>query len=89
MNPKQLCHSFLPETANITPTNVIYRVSCKIALYENWVIRARELVGRFILASNEVSIDPETLLEYYKSRIQLNGDSSFSKISGSMFQKSI
>jgi transposase len=47
---------------------VIYSVSCRIALDENWVIRERELAGRFILASNDTNIDPETMLEYYKEQ---------------------
>lgn len=47
---------------------VVYRVSCKIALDEGWVLRTREHAGRFILASNDTSIDPETMLEYYKEQ---------------------
>ena len=48
--------------------DIIYSVSCRIALDENWVLRERELAGRFILASNDTSIDPETMLEYYKEQ---------------------
>lgn len=47
---------------------VVYRVSCKIALDEKWVSRTREQAGRFILTSNDTSIDPETMLEYYKEQ---------------------
>ena len=47
---------------------VVYSVSCKFALDENWVLKTREHAGRFILASNDVSIDPETMLEYYKEQ---------------------
>jgi transposase len=50
------------------PCDVVYKVSCKIALDEDWVLRERELAGRFILASNDTSIDPETMLEYYKEQ---------------------
>ena len=53
---------------NDEPCDVVYSVSCKIALDENWVLREQELAGRFILASNDTSIDPETMLEYYKEQ---------------------
>ena len=47
---------------------VVCKVSCKIALDENWVLRTREQAGRFILTSNDTHIDPETMLEYYKEQ---------------------
>lgn len=48
--------------------DVIYRVSCSFTLDETWVLRERELAGRFILASNDTGIAPETMLEYYKEQ---------------------
>jgi len=48
--------------------DVIFRVSCSFTLDENWVLRERELSGRFILASNDSNINPETMLEYYKEQ---------------------
>jgi len=50
------------------PCDVVYSVSCRIALDENWVLKERELAGRFIIASNDTRIDPETMLEYYKEQ---------------------
>jgi transposase len=32
------------------------------------ILPTREHAGRFILASNDISIDPETMLEYYKEQ---------------------
>jgi transposase len=47
---------------------VVYSISCNLALDEAWGLNEREHAGRFILASNDTSIAPETMLEYYKEQ---------------------
>jgi len=50
------------------PCEVVYMIACRIVLDDEWVSREQEHAGRFILASNDISIDPETILEYYKEQ---------------------
>lgn len=46
----------------------VYYVSCKIEINQDYVAQEREKMGRFILASNDTSIDPELMLTYYKEQ---------------------
>lgn len=45
-----------------------HKVSCKISLNPEVVRKEQELMGRFILASNDTTIDPDTCLQYYKEQ---------------------
>lgn len=44
-----------------------HKVSCTISLNPEVVCKEQELMGRFILASNDTTIDPDTCLQYYRS----------------------
>ncbi|MDX8549465.1 IS1634 family transposase [Methanospirillum sp. J.3.6.1-F.2.7.3] len=46
----------------------VYFVSCKIDLNQDVIAREQEQMGRFILASNDTTIDPELMLTYYKEQ---------------------
>lgn len=43
-------------------------VTCTLGFNEEVICREREKMGRFILASNDLTIDPDTCLEYYKEQ---------------------
>ena len=46
----------------------VYFISCEIELNQEVIAREQEFIGRFILASNDTSIDPELMLTYYKEQ---------------------
>jgi len=46
----------------------VYFISCQIGLNQEVIKREQEQMGRFILASNDTSIDPELMLSYYKEQ---------------------
>jgi transposase len=46
----------------------VYRIPCKIRLNEEIIAKELEQLGRFILASNDCDIEPETMLDYYKEQ---------------------
>jgi len=46
----------------------VYFVTCEIELNQQVIVREQELMDRFILASNDTSIDPELMLTYYKEQ---------------------
>jgi transposase len=50
------------------PRIPVWRVKCRLIPNETFHERAISLLGRFILASNDCDIDPETLLKYYKEQ---------------------
>ena len=46
----------------------IYQILARLEIDEAIVEKARQKLGRFILASNDTEIDPDTLLGYYKGQ---------------------
>lgn len=46
----------------------VYTVQAEIARNTEVILAEKERLGRFILASNDLSLDPETILEYYKNQ---------------------
>ena len=46
----------------------VYFASCDIELNPVVIAQEQERMGRFILASNDTSIDPEMMLSYYKEQ---------------------
>ena len=46
----------------------LYFLSCDIEFNPVVIIREQELMGRFILASNDTLIDSEVILSYYKEQ---------------------
>lgn len=53
--------------------------SCKLEYNEENVAREQEIMGRFILGSNDTSIDPEICLQYYKEQSQVEKGFRFLK----------
>ena len=48
--------------------NTSYMIEGEIGLNEDALIEARRNLGRFLLASNQVDLDPEVMLNYYKGQ---------------------
>jgi len=48
--------------------NTSYMIESEIELNEDALIEARKNFGRFILASNQIDLDPEVMLNYYKGQ---------------------
>ena len=48
--------------------NVGYMIEGEIELNEDALTEARMNLGRFVLASNDVNLDPEVMLNYYKGQ---------------------
>ena len=46
----------------------VYLVTARLDIEEVAVEKARQKLGRFVLASNDTHIDPDTLLQYYKGQ---------------------
>ena len=46
--------------------NICYKLDAEIKLYEDAVVKKRERLGRFILATNDLSLSADDLLTYYK-----------------------
>lgn len=46
----------------------VYFISCEIELNQEVITQEQERMGRFILASNDTTIDPEVMLTYYKEQ---------------------
>ena len=45
-----------------------YKIEAEIELNDKALDEGRKLFGRFVLASNEVDLDPEAMLNYYKGQ---------------------
>jgi transposase len=63
-----------------------YYVSCKLALNQEVIQKEQAMMGRFVLASNDTTIDPEVCLEYYKE--QNSVERGFRFIKGNSFHAS-
>ena len=63
-----------------------YSVSCKLSLNWDVIQKEQSLMGRFVLASNDTTIDPEVCLEYYKE--QNTVERGFRFIKGNSFHAS-
>ncbi len=50
------------------PIKVSFKIEAEIELNEKTLDEERKLLGRFVLASNEVDLDPEVMLNYYKGQ---------------------
>ena len=61
------------------PVEIVYKVSCKLEINSEFVAREKELLGRFILASNDTHINPEVMLEYYKEQMTVERGFRFIK----------
>lgn len=46
----------------------IFSIQAEIARNSEVILAEREKLGRFILASNDLSLNPETMLDYYKNQ---------------------
>jgi len=63
-----------------------YYVSCKLALNQEVIQKEQAMMGRFILASNDTNVDPNTCLEYYKEQNAV--ERGFRFIKGNSFHAS-
>jgi len=63
-----------------------YYASCKLSLNWDVIQKEQSLMGRFVLASNDTTIDPELCLEYYKE--QNTVERGFRFIKGNSFHAS-
>ncbi|WP_409340183.1 IS1634 family transposase [Methanospirillum stamsii] len=63
-----------------------YSVSCKLSLNKEVIQKEQAVMGRFVLASNDTTIDPNTCLEYYKEQITV--ERGFRFIKGNSFHAS-
>jgi transposase len=63
-----------------------YYVSCKLSLNVDVIHKEQSLMGRFVLASNDITIDPEVCLEYYKEQNTI--ERGFRFIKGNSFHAS-
>jgi len=61
------------------PVETVYKVSCKLETNSEFVAREKELLGRFILASNDTHINPEVVLDYYKEQVTVERGFRFIK----------
>jgi transposase len=50
------------------PLNHYFRIEGKIEIDEDALVKERRRFGRFVLASNDVNLDPELMLNYYKGQ---------------------
>jgi len=50
------------------PLNHCFKIEGKIAIDEEALNDERRKFGRFVLASNDVNLDPELMLNYYKGQ---------------------
>jgi transposase len=50
------------------PLNHCFRIEGKIGVDEDAIFKERRRFGRFVLASNDVNLDPELMLNYYKGQ---------------------
>lgn len=63
-----------------------FYASCKLSLNQEVIQKEQSLMGRFVLASNDITIDPEVCLEYYKE--QNTVERGFRFIKGNSFHAS-
>lgn len=63
-----------------------YYVSCKLTLNQEVIQKEQAIMGRFILASNDTTVDPNTCLEYYKEQNAV--ERGFRFIKGNSFHAS-
>jgi transposase len=47
---------------------IVYSIQAEITRNYKVILAEKEKLGRFILASNDLSLDPETMLDYYKNQ---------------------
>ena len=47
---------------------IVYSIQVEITRNYEVILAEKEKLGRFILASNDLSLDPETMLDYYKNQ---------------------
>ncbi len=47
---------------------IVYSVQAEITRNSEVILAEKEKLGRFILASNDLSLDPETMLDFYKNQ---------------------
>jgi transposase len=47
---------------------IVYYIPAEIERNTEVILAEKEKLGRFILASNDLSLDPETMLDYYKNQ---------------------
>lgn len=50
------------------PIKVSFKIEAEIELNDEALNEERKIFGRFVLASNEVDLDPEVMLNYYKGQ---------------------
>jgi transposase len=50
------------------PLSLSFKIEAEIEMNEAAVAEKRKKLGRFVLASNQVDLDPETMLAYYKGQ---------------------
>lgn len=63
-----------------------YYPACKISLNTEVIQKEQSLMGRFVLASNDITIDPELCLDYYKEQNEV--ERGFKFIKGNSFHAS-
>jgi len=68
------------------PLEDVYFPVCTLTMNSEVVIHEQEILGRFILASNDTGIDPEVMLSYYKE--QSTVESAFKFIKDKTFHAS-
>ena len=62
------------------PLTISYLISAEIEPDSEKIEREKQKLGRFVLATNDLELSPEVILEYYKIKVQWNADSGFLKI---------
>ena len=58
---------------------VKYAIEAGISLNKQYVERERAILGRFIVATNDLDLDPESALSYYKGQYQVEKGFRFLK----------
>ncbi len=58
---------------------VCYKVEAEVEIDSDSIFRERKCLGRFILASNNLDLDPETMLKYYKGQFKVEHGFRFLK----------
>ena len=66
---------------------VKYVIDAPLSPNKAHIEREREILGRFIVATNDLDLDPETALTYYKGQYRLKKVSDSSRIKPSGFLK--
>ena len=58
---------------------VKYSIEAEVSINKEFVEREREVLGRFIVATNDLDLDPECALSYYKGQYQIEKGFRFLK----------